>query len=189
MAALDLPPGLGLQGEARRAFQARPGPRRLAAIACWVCAFLCVLAWYQASRDPWRFRSGTYWVMPLVFVAVALVGYAVRRARLWLDAGGVRWGWGGLTIRVEPARLRQIGVYTDGVALAIGRGAPWFLGRRDWSDFDALVRDARRSGFEVIEHPHAAPWRARLQAYGRTLDALMLGAMLGGVAMVLATAG
>ncbi|MEZ4366889.1 MAG: hypothetical protein R2939_11440 [Kofleriaceae bacterium] len=189
MAAVDLPPGLGLVGSSRHAFRARPGPRRLAGVALLSTSVLCVLAWYFASRQPWRLRSGWYAVMPMVFVAVAGVGYAVRRAQVWLDRGGVRWGWGGLSIRVEPERLREIQIYADGLALAIGRGAPWFLARRDWADFGALVRDARRAGFPLVEHAGRAPWRARLQAYGGVLDGLMVVAMLGACGLVLAAAG
>lgn len=178
MAAIDLPPVIGLQGDSRHAFVSRPRPRRLAAIALFGTVILGARTWWLASRSlDYRYVASIF-VMPMVFVMLASVGYAIRRARVWLDAGGVRWGWSLATIRVEPKRLRQIHIYTDGIALAIGRGSPWFLARRDWANFDGLVRDSERSGFPVVIHKSRAPWRARVQAYGRVLDGLMFASLI-----------
>ncbi len=186
MAALDLPPVVGLVGDARHAFGSRPGPRRLARIALIFTVACCALTWGLVSRAPLHVDRSVYAVVPLVFVLIASVGLAIRRAQVWLDAGGLRWGWSLATIRVEPQRIREIHVYLDGLALAIGRGAPWFLARRDWADFDALARAAGRSGIAVVLHDRAAPWRARLQAYGRVLDGLMIASIVGGAILVLA---
>lgn len=189
MAALDLPPVLGLVGDARHAFGSRPGPRRLARLALVVNTVACGLTWGLIARAPYSVDRSVYAVVPMVFVLIAGVGLAIRRAQVWLDAGGLRWGWSLATIRVEPQRIREIHVYLDGLALAIGRGAPWFLARRDWADFDTLARAASRSGRPVVAHGQPAPWRARLQAYGRVLDGLMVASMLGAAIMVLAASG
>jgi hypothetical protein len=189
MAAVDIPPVVGLVGDDRQAFRGRPGPRRLARAAVVVTVASCPLSWWLASKLPPQIDRSFYAVMPVMCVLVASVGLAVRRARVWLTSGGLRWGWDLVSIRVEPARLRHITIFADGLALSIGRGAPWFLARRDWDQFDAMVRAALRTGLPTTVEARRAPLRARLQAYGTTLDVLMLASILAALAIALAAAG
>jgi hypothetical protein len=175
--AVDLPPVIGLVGTARAAFRARPGGRRLALIATIVTAIGLALTWWMLFKQPreWR-RAGmvTYAVLPIAIFLFAAVGLAVRTARVWIDGGGVRWGWRGLHVRMEVERLAAAEIYTDGVALAAKKGSRWFLAARDWDRFDVLARELARAGLPVKPMTGRAPFRARLQSYGRVLDGLML---------------
>ena len=67
----------------------------------------------------------------------------------------------------------------DGIALEAKRGSQWFLARRDWDRFDALVRQVRRAELPIAEHDIKAPFRQRLQSYGRFLDAMLVFAIAG----------
>jgi hypothetical protein len=175
--AVDLPPVIGLVGTSRAAFRARPGGRRLAIIATIVTAIAWAIAWWLLFKQPreWR-RPGmvTYAVLPIAMFLFAGVGLAVRTARIWIDGGGVRWGWRGLHVRMEVERLDAAEIYTDGVALAAKKGSRWFLAARDWDRFEVLAREIERAGMPVRTMSGRAPFRARLQSYGRVLDGLML---------------
>jgi len=180
--AIDAPPGLGLGGRATGEFPARPGPRRLAGWALrWVVATGAVTI---ALARRGRVDPATLIVLALTWIAVAGVGFAVRRARLAVDRDGVRWGWTGLGFRMSRARLVRADVYADGIALVSRRGS-WFLAARDWDRFDALVRAVGRAGLPVAENAGRAPLRARVQAYGRFLDGLLVLAMLGATVLAL----
>jgi hypothetical protein len=100
----------------------------------------------------------------------------VRRAEVTITRDGVRWGWGVLGFHQSAARIVCAHVYGDGVAFEARRGSWWFLAARDWDRFDALVRQLRRTALPVRDHAGRAPWRARLQSYGRFLDAMLIGA-------------
>ena len=126
-------------------------------------------------------------VLSVTFFALAAVGLAVRRARLAVDRDGVRWGWSWVGVRMARGRLERADVYADGVALVSRRGS-WFLAARDWDRFDALVRALARAGLPTAAHDHRAPWRARMQSYGRVLDALLVFAMAGAAAILGAAA-
>jgi len=75
-------------------------------------------------------------------------------------------------------------VYGDGVTLEARRGSWWFLAARDWERFDALVRQVRRAELPVRDHVGRAPLRARLQSYGRFLDAMLVVAIAGALAVL-----
>ncbi len=188
MSATDVPLHLGLGGRVAGEFVARPGPRRLAQVAVrWVLVAGAV-AVAVARRRQLEALAPAIAILATVFLSVTLVGLAVRRARVTIDAGGVRWGWGSLGVRMDRDRLRSVGVYTDAIALVPRRGSTWFLSARDWDRFDAMARAVARADLPVEVHPRRAPWRARLQSYGRVLDGLLLGAMLGASALIVVAA-
>jgi hypothetical protein len=174
LSVVDLPPGIGLVGTTLGTFGAPRGARRLSTIAVVVSIGLGVLAWYFVSRHPWRRHSGVQITLPVAFAAVALLGFAVRRARVAITRDGVRWGWSVLGFHQEASRITIAHVYRDGVALEARRGSWWFLAARDWDRFDALVRQLRRAELPLADHDGRAPFRARLQSYGRFLDGLLV---------------
>lgn len=189
MSAVDLPPVIGLVGTTRASFRARPGGRRLAIVATAATAVGWAASWYLLRNHFHRPDAATYAVMPITLFAIACVGLAVRTARIWIDGGGVRWGWRGLHVRMEVDRLARVEVYTDGVGLVAKRGSRWFLAARDWDRFAALVREIERAGLPAERLDRRAPWRARLQSYGRVLDGLMVLTALGALYEVYATSG
>lgn len=173
MAAVDTPPGIGLPGAAVGWFRANPAARRLA-----TRGFLYVVAvgvagiWLTAKRWP-PGQGAERLVVVVTAVMVAAVALAVRRARVGIASDGVRWGWGAITVRMDPGRIVRAQLYRDAIALVPRRGSTWFLSRRDWDRFEAMRRAAHASGLPVEEHDRPAPWRARLQSYGRVLDGLV----------------
>jgi hypothetical protein len=175
----------GLGGRLAGTFAARPGARRLATVAAAFVALVGALAIGIASRHPWRAHSPTVIVWSLTFAGITGVGLAVRRARVTVDASGVRWGWGWLGFRLERDRIRAVDVFTDAIAFRPRRGSTWFLTAWDWDRFDALVLALERSGLALTRNDRRAPIGARLQSYGRALDGLLVIAMLGTALMLL----
>jgi hypothetical protein len=184
MTAVDLPPGIGLVGTPLGVFSAPRRAVRLATAAVVVSIVLGMLTWYLVSLHPWRHRSGVAITLPVAFAAVALLGFAVRRARISITRDGVRWGWTVIGVHQQASRIARAHVYSDGVALEAKRGTWWFLGVRDWDRFDVLVRQVRRAELPVEDHAGKAPLRARLQSYGRFLDALLVLSMAGSLGVV-----
>jgi hypothetical protein len=185
VSAVDLPPGIGLAGTPLGTFGAPPGARRLAALALVASTLLGALVWYLVSRNPWRPGRGAQITLPVAFAAVALLGYAVRRARIAVTRDGVRWGWSVLGFHQEASRIKTAHVYRDGIALEARRGSWWFLAARDWERFDAIVRQLRRAELPLADHDGRAPFRARLQSYGRFLDSLLVLTIVASVAVAL----
>lgn len=173
MSAIDLPPRLGLRGTPLGEFAAPAGARRFSAAALVLVLAFGAATWALVARHPWSRHTSTRVVLPVAFAACALLGFAVRRARVAITRDGVRWGWGGLSFTQDSSRLVVAHIYRDGVALEARRGSWWFLAARDWDRFDALVRQLRRAELPVRDHPGRAPLRARLQSYGRFLDGLL----------------
>lgn len=188
MAALDTPPGLGLPGIAVGWFTARPGPRRLAR-SCFALALVAAaLAAFITSRRPPPDHGAARAIALVLALTVAGLAAAVRAARVGVAADGVRWGWGGLTVRLDARRVVQIRVYRDAIALTPRRGSTWFLFARDWDRFPSMTRAVRSAGLPYQDHDRAAPWTARLQSYGRVVDGLAVigaGLALGTVAIAL----
>jgi hypothetical protein len=180
---VDLPPGIGLVGTPLGTFRAPAGARRLAAAAVLASVLLGALTWYFVSRHPWRRDPTLQITLPIAFAAFALIGLAIRHARLSVTRDGVRWGWPGFGFHQEAGRIRCAHIYRDGVALEARRGAWWFLAARDWDRFDAFVRQLRRAALSLADHDGAAPLRARLQSYGRALDLLLAGTIVASVAV------
>jgi hypothetical protein len=185
MSVLDLPPGIGLAGTPLATFRAPVRARRLSLVAVVSVVALGAITWAFVAKNPWRWHATTQIVLPLALSAIALLGFAVRRATLAVTRDGVRWGWSMLGFTQEAARIVTAHVYRDGVTLEARRGSRWFLAARDWDRFDVLVRQLRRAELPVAEHARTAPLRARLQSYGRFLDALLVGAMLAALAVML----
>lgn len=183
MSAIDLPPGIGLVGTPLGVFAAPRSATRLSTVAVIVTILLGCLTWYLVSRNPWRHRSGVAITLPVAFAAFAMLGFAVRRASVAVTRDGVRWGWIALGFHQPASKIACAHLYRDGVALEATRGSWWFLAARDWDRFDALVRQVRRAELRVQEHTGKAPFRARLQSYGRFLDALLVGSIAGSVAV------
>lgn len=185
MAAIDTPPGLGHDDARAAGFRAPAGARRLADAAMRLTIVLTVaVVLIVGRRRPEGGPSLVAWAVSAS--ALALVGAAVRRARVTVAADGVRWGWGALTVRMSRERIVSADVYADGVALRARRGSTWFLARRDWDRFDSLARAIADAGLPSASIERAAPLSARLQSYGRFLDGLLVLAVLTAAACALA---
>src|SRR5262245_19949217 len=131
MGVVDLPPGIGLVGTRLGTFHAPGRARRLAAISLTTVVALGAVTWAFVSRHPYRWRASTRIVLPLAVTAIALIGFAVRRARIAITRDGERWGWDLLGFTQEASRIVVAHVYRDGVALEARRGSWWFLAVRD----------------------------------------------------------
>jgi hypothetical protein len=185
MSVVDLPPGIGLAGTPLGTFRAPPVARRRAWRALVIVVALGAATWVLVARAPYRYHASTQVVLPIAFAAFALLGVAVRTASVTVTRDGVRWGWSLLGFYQEASRIATAHVYGDGVALEARRGSWWFLAARDWDRFDALVRQLRRSALPIADHDGTAPLRARLQSYGRFLDALLLASCLAAAGVAL----
>src|SRR5690606_35829112 len=123
-------------------------------------------------------------VGPLVTISIAAVGLAVRRARVRVGGGGVRWGWDWLGFQLGRDRLARVVAYDDAVAAVPRSGSAWFLSARDWDEFPAFAAAFRRAGIPVETVAGKAPWRARLQGYGRVLDGMLVFDLLSAIALL-----
>lgn len=179
MSALDLPPGLGLEGTPLATFVAPARSRRLTTIALMAVVVLLAATWYFASRHWYRRETSTQVVLPTAFLLIALLAFALRRAKLAVTRDGVRWGWTSLAFTQPRERFINVHIYTDGITLEIQRGARWFLSARDWERFEVLVRQLRRVELPTRDYARKAPLRQRLQSYGRFLDGLTVACMVG----------
>jgi hypothetical protein len=189
MSAVDVPQHQGLGGRVAGEFGARRGPRLLAGIAARWVLIAGSLAAALAARRPFHPEADTIVVATLMFAGFAAVGLAVRRARVSVDASGVRWGWSWLGFRLERDTIRHADIYRDAVALRPRRGSTWYLSARDWDRWDALALAVERSGLTVIRHgDRGAPFGARLQSYGRVLDGLLLLTIAGSTLLVVLAA-
>jgi hypothetical protein len=185
MSAVDLPPGIGLVGTPLGTFHAPRWARRGAGLALGLVVALGAVTWVLVSRHPYRYSSSSQVVLPVAFAAFAGLGFAVRRAQVAVTRDGVRWGWTAFGFHQPASRITAVHVYRDGVALEARRGSWWFIAARDWERFDVLVRHLRRAELPLRDHPRNAPLRARLQSYGRFLDLLLIGSVLGAAVVML----
>lgn len=188
VAATDVPLHAGLGGRLAGTFVARPAARRLAGIAAWWVLVVGGLGVMLAASKPWQPQAATVVVITLMLAGFVAVGLAVRRARVTVDAGGVRWGWGWLGFRLERDRIRTVDIYRDAIAFRQRRGSTWFLTAWDWDRFDGLVLAVERAGLPTRVNDRRAPIGARLQSYGRVLDGLLVISMAG-VTVMCAIAG
>lgn len=173
MSAVDAPL-VSDAGMAAGEFAARRRPRRLAARVFYLVIFSSAVTISLALR---RFHAASSEVLlaaSLMCVCVAAVGYAVRRARLRIDADGVRWGWDSIHFRVRRDKLERIEVYRDAIAVRPQRGSTWYLSGHDWDGFERMPGALRRAGLPAEERPRRAPVAARLQSYGIVLDLLLV---------------
>ena len=185
MSAVDLPPGIGLVGTPLGTFHAPPRARQLARISLIVVIVLGAITWVLVARHPYRRSASTQVVLPVAFAAFAGLGLLVRRARVAITRDGVRWGWTAFGFHQPASRIATAHIYADGIALEARRGSWWFIAARDWDRFDALVRQLRRADLPLRDHVGKAPLRARLQSYGRFLDLLLLGSVIGAAGVML----
>ena len=185
MSAVDVPQHLGLGGRVAGEFAARPGSRRLATLASRWVLVAGIVSVGLVARHPWAPMSSMIVGATMMFAGVAAVGLAVRRARVTVDASGVRWGWDWIGFRLEADRIKRVDVYHDAIAFRQRRGSTWFLTACDWERFDALVLAVERSGIPLHRNARRAPIGARLQSYGRVLDGLLILTIVGVTAMVL----
>jgi len=185
VSVVDLPPGIGLVGTPLGTFGSPLRARALAVSALVVSIALGVATWYLISKHPYRHGAPYQFTLPVAFTAFSLLGIVVRSARVTVTRDGVRWGWLVFGFHQPAARIEKVHVYADGVALEARRGSWWFIAARDWDRFDALVRQLRRADLPLRDHPGRAPLRARLQSYGRFLDLLLLGSVVGAVVVML----
>jgi hypothetical protein len=193
--AVDAPPGLPFGGQPSGEFVARPGSRKLAGWVLGVVAAMAVATLWAARRrlvrhpetmsrqqrrfaGHWAYSLGagtiTVATVPVTALAIAGVGYAIRRARLRIDRDGVRWGWAALGFRMPRGRLERALAYRDAVAFRPRRGSPWYLARRDWDRFDRVPTALGKAGIPFEVHDRRAPFRSRLQSYGLVLDLLLV---------------
>lgn len=184
MSAVDLPPGIGLEGSAIATFRAPRRARRLAHFALTFTLIFGALTWWGVARHPYGRGASTLVVLPVSMVIMALLGVAVRRATVFIGRDGVRWGWRSFGVRQDVERIVEVRLYKDGATLWSKRGH-WFLAARDWDRFEALARALSAAGLPVTRYPGNAPIRQRLQSYGRALDGLLILAML--IQLVLST--
>ncbi len=184
MSSVDLPPGIGLIGTPLGVFAAPRRARVLALLAFLSVGALGIATWVLVSKHPWRRGASTQIVLPVAFASFAVLGLAVRAAKIAVTRDGVRWGWTALGFHQQASRIVRAHVYRDGVALEAKRGSWWFLAARDWDRFEVLVRQLRRAELPIADHDGKAPLRARLQSYGRFLDALLVGSIVGSIAVV-----
>jgi hypothetical protein len=184
MSAVDTPPGLGFGGLAHGAFAARPGPRRLAEYSARAVIALAIVTIALAARHPLEPRASVCVVGALTTLAIAALGVAVRRAQVTIGSGGVTWGWGRWTVQMDRDRITRVDLFDDAIALRPRRGSTWYLSRRDWDRFESMRRAITAAGLPAEEHTGRAPLAARLQSYGRVLDALVLFAVVTGIALV-----
>ncbi|HEU4728762.1 MAG TPA: hypothetical protein VFT22_12750 [Kofleriaceae bacterium] len=184
MSALDLPPGIGLVGTPLATFHAPRRARRASALSLATVVVLGAITWALVARHPYHRSASTQVVLPIAFAAFAGVGHVVRRARVAVTRDGVRWGWTAFGFHQPASRITTAHIYADGIALEARRGSWWFIAARDWERFDALVRHVRRAELPTRDHDGRAPLRARLQSYGRFLDLLLVGSVMGGVTVM-----
>ncbi len=185
MSAIDLPPGIGLLGTPLATFDAPPRARRLAGIAVVVVIVLLVLTWYLVSKNRWQRGTSTKVVLPVAFFLFTMLAYVIRRARLAITRDGVRWGWASLGFTQPRSKIAVAHVYRDGIALEAHKGSRWFIAARDWQRYDVIVKQLRRAELPIRDYEGTAPIRQRLQSYGRFLDALVIGSIVGAAAVSL----
>jgi hypothetical protein len=175
MSAVDAPPGIAFAGRASGEFTARPRSRRLARRVFVFTLFVGAITISRALRDgPMRSSSEYFMIIPLVCVSIAAVGYAVRRARLRFDGGGVRWGWevGGFTMSRD--RMTGVEAFENAVAFVPKRGSTWYVSARDWDRFDQVPAAMRKANIDFTPHAKKAPIAATLQSYGIALDIMLV---------------
>ena len=184
MSAVDLPPGIGLEGSAIATFRSPRRARVLAYVSLFFTVILGALTWWGVSRHPYGRHASTLVVLPVSVVALSLIGVAVRRATIFVGREGVRWGWRAIGVRKAADHIVEVRLYDDGATLRSRRGH-WFLSSRDWDRFGAMARALSSAGLPVTAYPGKAPFRHRMQSYGRALDGLLILAVL--IQLVLST--
>ena len=189
MSAVDAPPGLEIGGLGRYEFAAPPKKKRLAIRVFWFVLICGAITAFLAARHPHREGAHVLFSAPLFLLSVALLGLAVRTARVVIEPEAVRWGWRGIGFRARLGKIRWVRIYTDAVALRSKRGSVWYLAAADLDGFERLGHAFEASKLPVERADRAAPLWARLQSYGRFLDGvLIVTVLLTGLALFAAIA-
>lgn len=174
MSAVDAPPGIAFAGMAAGEFVSRRRPRRLAGrvlVLVFITGAGTLAIGVRRAPAP---SAELLLAVPLVCWSIAVVGYAVRRARLRVDHDGVRWGWNDIGFRVTRDRMERIDLYRDAIAVRQRRGSTWYVSSRDWDLFQRMPGVLGRAALPVQTHERRAPIGARLQSYGIVLDLLLV---------------
>ncbi len=174
MSVVDVPPGRDFEGPTLGEFRSRPGPYRLARIAFYLSLVDAGITYVLLYRNRFGPQASTLAVLTLVCVSVAGVGFAVRRARVRIDAGGIRWGWAALGGRIGPARIKALHYYEKGMTVIRTTGSPWYISGYDWAPYGDIPKVCADAGLPLVRRPGAPPLRARMQAYGVALDVLVI---------------
>lgn len=174
MSAVDAPPGLEIGGLGPKEFAAPAGKRRLAARVFWFVLVAGSLTTVLAARAPHREGATLLFSAPLFLFSVAILGLAVRSARVAIEPDAVRWGWRGIGFRARLGQIRWVRIYTNAVALRSSRGSVWYLAAADLEGFDRLTRAIEETELPVERTDKKAPLWARLQSYGRFLDFILI---------------
>jgi hypothetical protein len=172
--AVDAPPGVAFAGRPAGEFAARAQGRRLAGRSLVYVLVVGAVIVYLASRNLHRPGASELVILAGVCASLAGVAFAVRRARVRVDSGGIAWGWRAASVRMGRDRIERMDTYRDGVAAVPRRGSVWFLSARDWQGIEQMPVALRRAGLPVAETKGRAPLRARLQGYGLALDILLV---------------
>ncbi len=188
MSVVDAPPGRDFAGPVLGEFRSRRGPYRLARAAFYLCLFDAGITFTLLYRNRYGAHASTLAVLALVCVSIAGVGYAVRKATVRIDAGGIRWGWSAIGGRVGPARIKALHYYEKGMAVVRPSGSPWYLSRYDWDLYARIPKVCADAGLPLVRKDGSPPLRARMQAYGVALDLLVLGTLLASGLVVAMTA-
>jgi hypothetical protein len=165
-------------GPAAGEFRAPRRARQLASLALGLVGALSLWSFLQGMarwrQTPLATEAALSLILPCFFASVAFVGWAVRMGRLRIDADGVRWGFARLGFRMRLGDLRVARLYRDAVALVPRRGFAWYLSGRDWESWPLVPAAFRRAAIPVEAHDRRAPFLARMQGYGLTLDVILV---------------
>jgi hypothetical protein len=179
VSAVDAPPGVAFAGTAAGEFVSRRRAYRLAKVVCYYVLLLGVLTWVIAKRHFHQPGIEVLFAAPVLFIGIGLLGYAVRSARLRVDADGVRWGWGFYGFRLNSERITRAQVFRDAISLSSKRGSTWYLVNRDWQHFENVSRALRAADIHYERAHRKAPLRAKLQSFGIALDLLLIATAAG----------
>lgn len=185
MSVVDAPPGLDFGGPAIGEFRGRRRPRTLARVTFGLCLLDGAITFSLASKSLHQPGTSTLFVAPVMCLAIALVGLAVRNARVIVDEGGLYWGWKNLGGRVPKVQIDKVLVYEKGLTMSSTKNTVWYLAQYDWEEFDSMPHAFVKAGVSVENRPGNAPWRARIKAYGVFLDGLMVFTLMMSAALVL----
>lgn len=166
-------------------FAAPRGSRRLAGVALVYVTVVSALAFARAVAPGALARMGEQaaveLVLPVSTFVVAVFGWLVRRGRLRVDPGGVRWGFELVGWRMPADHIARVRIFEDAVAVERrqwGRAFTWYLSARDWVPWDAVAAAFARCGgggaYPVDRQARRAPLGARLQGYGLALDLILV---------------
>ncbi len=185
MSVVDAPPGLDFGGPALGEFRGRRRPRTLARFTFVLCMLDGAITYSLASKSLHAPGTSTLFVAPVMCLAIALVGLAVRNARVTIDQGGLFWGWKNLGGRVPKVQIVKILVYDSGLTMISKGRALWYLSEYDWDHFDKMANAFALAGIPVERRDGSAPWRARVKAYGVFLDGLMIFTLMMSASLVI----